>query len=344
VTRHGQPGAGRLFPPWIAVVILLVGGITAAGTAGITLFGGLATSAVADPISSCSTTTGVIVAVDFSHWEGNVERGCDATLTNGWQALVEAGFAPTYVSEYAPGAFVCQITDPATAKAEPADTQCATTPPASAYWSFWYANAGQNAWTYSQQGALSFEPRPGSVDAWTFGGTNLAGTDGQPQFSPSAVRATTPGPTQPPSTTSTTTTPAPVPPIPPSTLAKAAPSLPGSTATTPKKTDVTTRSAPTRTSLAPGSTVKEVGPPGKSAKSRPARRSARPDPTTIGAIKTAAGRSSSSSVPKIVNVAAGPAGPHPSSGSPVAFIIGAVLVAALGIGGGIMAWRRRPVA
>src|ERR1700722_16697859 len=64
--------------------------------------------AAADPIASCSTTTGVIVAGDFSHWGGQVERGCDATLTTGYDALHAAGFTTAGDNEDGP-AFVCRI-------------------------------------------------------------------------------------------------------------------------------------------------------------------------------------------------------------------------------------------
>jgi hypothetical protein len=64
------------------------------------------------------------------------------------------------------------------------------TPPADAYWAFWQAEPGQNSWTYSQQGAMTYHPRPGSVALWVFGGTNLAGTAGSalPPISPASLR------------------------------------------------------------------------------------------------------------------------------------------------------------
>lgn len=139
--------------------------------------------AAADPVQSCSSKAGVIVVVDFSPWGGKVERGCDTTPTTGYEALHVAGFTTTGDDEDGP-AFICRIDDEPPVSQDP----CINTPPASAYWSYWHADAGQNTWTYTQQGAMAYKPPSGSVDAWVFGATNLSGSDGSPPFSPSQVR------------------------------------------------------------------------------------------------------------------------------------------------------------
>jgi hypothetical protein len=163
---------------WIAVLALSA----LAATAGSVV---LQSPAGADPIGDCSTTTGEIVAVDFSAWGGDIERGCDAVLTTGYAALHRAGF--TTAGDAQDGdAFICRIDD----KPPPKQQSCGTTPPADAYWSYWHADVGQDTWTYSQQGAMGYHPPPGSVDAWTFGSTDIDGTTGQPTFSPESVRAT----------------------------------------------------------------------------------------------------------------------------------------------------------
>src|ERR1700733_710090 len=49
----------------------------------------------ADPLSSCTTTAGVIVVVDFSHWGGKADRVCFAALTTtttAYDALIAEGF------------------------------------------------------------------------------------------------------------------------------------------------------------------------------------------------------------------------------------------------------------
>jgi hypothetical protein len=317
--------------------------------------------AAADPLSACSTTAGVVVAVNFSTWGGDVERGCDATATTGLDALEAAGFAPVGVAEFGLAA-ICQLTDPATNPpiAQPAGTSCASMPPASAYWSLWYAEAGTDTWSYSQQGAMSYRPQPGSVEAWTFGATDIAGTTGQPPFPPSAVLATNIGPpvapttvpttpataaptlapVVPPSRTipaATTTLPAP-PPVVPTTAAPEP--LPASTTSPPSTSPSTVKPAPTTsTSLAPTtttSTTSTVPPP--------------PTPKPGGKASAGAGGSSSArrdqAAPRIVNVAPASAhlAPHrASSGSPLPLIVGAVVAAVLAGSGGFVAWRRRRI-
>ncbi|MGW0218285.1 prenyltransferase/squalene oxidase repeat-containing protein [Micromonospora chokoriensis] len=170
-------------------------------------------AAIADPLESCTPTQGAIVAVDFSAWGGPLVRGCDATPTTGLDLLHEAGFTTTGTDHDGPG-FICRIGSPAfDAGAEhptPADEACQLTPPASAYWSYWIAPAGQDHWTYSPLGAMSQRPGPGEVEAWVFGGTDIGGTTGAPSFTPASVRASGPTPTATATPTATpTSTPAP---------------------------------------------------------------------------------------------------------------------------------------
>lgn len=70
-----------------------------------------------------------------------------------------------------------------------AEDNCVLTPPASAYWSYWHADQGANTWTYSQLGAMLYKPKPGSVDLWIFGATNIEGTQGRPRITPDQLRA-----------------------------------------------------------------------------------------------------------------------------------------------------------
>ena len=156
---------GRRRPGRIRDLLLAA---VAAGVAGLGWWGVLgpvlpAAPAGADPAVNCST--GVIVAADFSPWGGNINSVCDASLpATAAEALVDAKFDPNGVAGYGL-AFICQIAG------DPPDDTCATTPPADAYWAFWYADAGHDTWTYSQSGAMSLEPAAGSVEAWVFGGT-----------------------------------------------------------------------------------------------------------------------------------------------------------------------------
>jgi hypothetical protein len=158
---------------------------------GVTYFT-TAPSASADPIERCTRTTGAIVAVDFGHWDGPVVRGCDTTPTTGYELLQSGGFS-TVGTEHDGPAFVCRIGNSSFDKGKqyptPAEEDCRLTPQATAYWSYWTASPGQRKWTYSPLGAMSRTLKPGDVDAWVFGGTDVGGTSGRPTFTPDEVRA-----------------------------------------------------------------------------------------------------------------------------------------------------------
>ena len=146
-------------------------------------------------LGSCSNTHGATVAVDFGPWSGPVVLGCDPAPTTGAALLRTGGFSTTGTQHDGP-AFVCRIGHPAFAgggqRPTSAQDACVKTPPASAYWSYWTAAAGQNSWTYSQLGSSSDRPGIGEVQAWVYGATDIAGTTGQPGFTPAQVRAAKP--------------------------------------------------------------------------------------------------------------------------------------------------------
>jgi hypothetical protein len=279
-----------------------------------------ATPAGADPIADCSTTTGEIVAVDFSAWGGDIERGCDATLTTGYAALHRAGFTTAGDAQDGPG-FICRIDDDPPPKQE----SCATTPPADAYWSYWHADVGQDTWTYSQVGAMDYRPPPGSVDAWTFAATDIDGSSGQPTFSPDSVRATntsgsgttTTTTSAPADTTSPSTTPGDSPG--PSTTPTVAPSpvVRGSSSTTPgtgtgrveHRDTTTTEPEPTTATSSPGTTP----------------------PPTAGGRQT-----------KIVD-ASPAATDRQSAGSAAPALVGTGIILVLAAVAGVVAWRRRRI-
>ena len=150
--------------------------------------------ATARPIGDCTTTSGVIVAVDFGHWGGPVLRSCGTTPTTGYDLLNQGGWQTSGTEHDGPG-FICRIGyagyQGGTQYPTPSEQSCVLTPPANAYWAFWYANPGQNGWSYSQGGAMAIQPEPGSVELWTFGGTSVSGTSGSavPAVTPAALRA-----------------------------------------------------------------------------------------------------------------------------------------------------------
>jgi hypothetical protein len=114
---------------------------------------------------ACKGTKGVTEVVDFTKLGGKIQVACDPTDpkgTNGLQALKGAGFTYSFVPKI-PG-FICRI------DALPKPCNGA---PAKAYWSYWHAKAGK--WKFSQVGAGSYHPKPGSVEGWAFGAGKAPG-------------------------------------------------------------------------------------------------------------------------------------------------------------------------
>jgi hypothetical protein len=189
--------------------------------------------AAAQPAGDCTTTSGVVVAVDFGHWGGPVLRSCGTTPTTGYDLLNQGGWHTAGTEHDGPG-FICRIGyagyQGGTQYPTPAEEPCVLTPPASAYWAFWYANPGQNSWNYSQMGAMQTQPAPGSVELWTFGGTSLGGTSGSavPAIDPAGLRAE--------NTEPATTAGQPVPAASRQTAAPAGGSGPASAAAAPSRT------------------------------------------------------------------------------------------------------------
>jgi len=151
-------------------------------------------AAVPRPLSHCTAVTGVIVAVDFGHWGGPVLRSCGTTPTTGYALLNQGGWDTAGTAHDGPG-FICRIGYSGFRHGAqyPTSSQqaCVQTPPATAYWAAWQAAPGQDSWSYSQYGAMSYRPAPGSVTLWVFGSTNLGGTAGSalPPISPDRLRA-----------------------------------------------------------------------------------------------------------------------------------------------------------
>ncbi|MFB7830539.1 hypothetical protein [Streptomyces sp. NPDC056056] len=154
--------------------------------------------AAPQPMGQCTTSSGAVLAVDFSHWGGPIYRSCGTTPTTGYELLNQGGWRTTGTGHDGP-AFICRIgySGHQGGKQYPTPQQddCVLTPPASAYWSYWHADPGQNTWTYSQLGAMLYKPRPGSVDLWIFGGTDIEGTKGRPTVTPDQLRAKNARPT-----------------------------------------------------------------------------------------------------------------------------------------------------
>ena len=149
-------------------------------------------AAAPQPMGRCTTTSGAVLAVDFSRWGGPILRSCGTTPTTGYELLNQGGWGTTGTGHDGP-AFICRIGHSGfkNGKQYPTAAQddCVLTPPASAYWSYWHADPGATTWQYSQLGAMLYKPQPGSVDLWIFGGTNVEGTEGRPTVTPDQLRA-----------------------------------------------------------------------------------------------------------------------------------------------------------
>ncbi len=163
---------------------------------GVVLLGSvllMARPAGATPLSDCTSHRGTVVAVDFAHWGGPIVRGCGIGQPTGYALLHAAGFI-TAGDAHDGSAFICRIGNGAfhggTTYPTPGEEPCTATPSTAAYWSYWIAPAGQNRWTYSPLGPMGDLPKPGEVELYMFGSTNVAGTRGSgvPKFPPSSLR------------------------------------------------------------------------------------------------------------------------------------------------------------
>ncbi len=113
----------------------------------------------------CTSSKGVTVIVNFGSLGGGTSVRCYSgatSSTTGLSALSGAGFSTDGTAHDGPG-FVCRING----KPSAADEQCIKTPPATAYWSYWYAPNG-GSWSYSNKGAESRHVILGGFEGWAF--------------------------------------------------------------------------------------------------------------------------------------------------------------------------------
>ncbi len=277
-------------------------------------------SARAAPLGACTAQTGTIVAVDFAHWGGPIVRGCGIDQPSGYALLHAAGFTTTGDEHDGP-AFICRIGDQAfhhgTQYPTPNEDACINTPPTSAYWSYWIAPAGQSTWSYSPLGPMGDVPKPGEVELWTFGATNVAGTSGWgvPRFSPKSLRAQD----------------APV-----VTMTTSPQTTPTSTPTTATNTTATHPAIPAKGTSSKRPATSAAAHPSTH---RPATRPTRRSPAGAPRRSTAAARPSKARSPRIV--AARPTDQRTSAGSAVPLVMWICLALLLCGGAGWAIWRRR---
>ena len=113
----------------------------------------------------------------------------DASSGTGLDALKGAGFQIEGVRRWGES-FVCRIENrPSADEAVPIEgdagytEQCIDTPPASGYWSYWYAGNGC-AWRYSQWGAKNRTPIQGGFEGWSYSLNASADENPVPRIAP----------------------------------------------------------------------------------------------------------------------------------------------------------------
>ncbi|MFE9662690.1 hypothetical protein [Streptomyces sp. NPDC005955] len=303
----------------------------ALGTAGALLGGTTGpVSAAPQPMGRCTTSSGVVLAVDFSRWGGPVYRSCGTTPTTGYALLNQGGWRTSGTGHDGP-AFICRIgySGHRGGKQFPPPDQddCVLTPPASAYWSYWHADPGENTWEYSQLGAMLYRPKPGSVDLWIFGGTDIEGTRGRPTVTPDQVRARN---TEPTGGGKPTGTPPPrtADPLPPGTDTGPTPTRTRSAAPPPRTTPPPTGEAPSPTRSAEPS----ASPPPRTSPSAPST-SPSPTPSVSSAPARAGGGPSPAQVVEAAPAAdaahdSGSFAPAAAAGGLVLLLVGAAVFAA----------------
>ena len=123
-----------------------------------------------------------------------VTRCTEDDPNTGVEALTSAGFSFTY-SPREPG-FVCTI------NGNPGNRECMKPK----YWSYWHASGPTGPWTYSSEGAGTYDPAPGSVEGWRFdcgaapgGASRCAASSPKPTPKPKPKPAPAPTPSSRPS-------------------------------------------------------------------------------------------------------------------------------------------------
>ncbi|MFC7546898.1 hypothetical protein [Plantactinospora sp. GCM10030261] len=260
----------------------------------------------------CPDASGVTVVVDFNELGGGtVVRCAHGEQATGLAALKNAGFQVTGTLRWGEG-FICRIEGKPSAAAE----KCVDTPPASAYWSYWYASNGGD-WTYSDKGVANRKPPAGSFEGWSFSLNRNANDAPRPGAAPKRPAPPAPPPPPPPATGGG----GPAAPPPAAGGGQVPPPAPGGQ---------------------PGAAAPTVGGTGIATPTGTATDALLPTPSQVSGAPTGGATdtpSSDTSDPELADVAARRDG----GGPPVGTIAG-ILVFVLLAGGGLIAARRRRTA
>ncbi|MEO6019922.1 MAG: hypothetical protein ABIP45_06705 [Knoellia sp.] len=272
--------------------------------------------------ASCSGTNGVTVVIQSSN--GTSTHCASGDPSSAMNAL--ASVASVTQVQTQPG-FICQI------DGYP-NTNCSRTPPASAYWAFFHGGAG-GSWTYSQSGAASYDPAPGSSIGFRFG------SGAAPSVSPASPA---PAPTRTTSTPKTTT----IAPKPSTAKPRPTAAAPRSTTVAPQRTTgaarPTTPAPPGGTTSGRGGTVASTSASAgasasaKTSASSPSASSSTSAGATVGAspstsvVPSASGADDAASAHKV---------PQTDSGGSGRLIGGGLLLLVLAVAVAAVAVRRR---
>ncbi|MBD2759010.1 ABC transporter substrate-binding protein [Yimella sp. cx-573] len=151
----------------------------------------------------CKDANGTTVVVDFQALGGGLVIRCAPNIppgSTGLDALKLAGVPYAGVARWG-DAFICRLYNrPSASETIPVagmpgyKEACINTPPAKAYWSYWWAENG-GTWQYSQWGVKNRNAIKGGFEAWSFSLNATATTNPQPRLRPLRPTATTPPPT-----------------------------------------------------------------------------------------------------------------------------------------------------
>lgn len=144
--------------------------------------------------------TGTTIVIDFQELNGNGGTAAptitrcspnptQATRT-GLKAMQDAGISVTGTTRWGLG-FICRLEGrPSASESLPITSNtsykeaCVNTPPAAAYWSYWWANGSGSTWTYSASGASGRSAVPGGFEGWSFSLNKTASTNPVPRVTP----------------------------------------------------------------------------------------------------------------------------------------------------------------
>lgn len=151
-----------------------------------------ATTTQALPLPQAATCSGVWVVVDYGSL-GGVSTRCAASYGTGTKALRSAGFNPTL-----DGGMITKISG----KPSSVDVN-------KNYWSYWHAtrrsDGSYSGWSYSSQGANSYNPRAGAAEGWRY--QSMSGGKVAPGASPPRTQTAAPKPTPKPTRSTKSTKP-----------------------------------------------------------------------------------------------------------------------------------------